>query len=273
MKNKYPIFFFIFIFFSLNKITAQEPQFKFHLAFEDATGAKDTIWFIWDSTATSNYDTIFGEYPQDLTSNNFHVYMKYNQTDSLKVKAIPVNDDLQGMQLLAQNYVYPIILRWDSALLVTNNLPFTINEAILGNDWFFTQANDPNFSGAFCLMHGDSVVMPSFNWGSQDHFPLLFGIGYNPNIQGHVGVGEYSFLPDDVDVYPNPTNSSFMVSFKNQEFNKKQLTIVDISGKKVYELVTNKDKEVIDLGTYPKGVYFLEILIENEKVVQKIIKN
>ncbi|MBQ21046.1 MAG: hypothetical protein CMD31_09850 [Flavobacteriales bacterium] len=270
MKNKYPVLFLIFIFFSLNKITAQEPQFKFHLAFEDATGAKDTIWFILDSSATWGMDPGLGEIPQDLTSNDFHVYLKYNQTDSGKVYAA---SSCGGLQLLAQNYVYPITLRWDSALLFTNNLPFIINEAILTNDWFFAQANDPNITGAFCLMHGDSVVMPSFTWGSQDHFPLSVTICDNPNIQGHVGVGEYSFLPDDVAVYPNPTNSSFMVSFKNQEFNKKQLTIVDISGRKVYELVTNKDKEIIDLGVYPKGVYFLEILIENEKVVQKIIKN
>jgi hypothetical protein len=32
-------------------ITAQ-PQWKFHIAYEDATGAKDTIWLIWDTTAT-----------------------------------------------------------------------------------------------------------------------------------------------------------------------------------------------------------------------------
>jgi len=29
-----------------------QPQWKFHIAYEDATGAKDTMWFIWDESAT-----------------------------------------------------------------------------------------------------------------------------------------------------------------------------------------------------------------------------
>ncbi|MEI2419331.1 hypothetical protein V6O07_03590, partial [Arthrospira platensis SPKY2] len=29
-----------------------QPQWRFHLAFEDAIGAKDTIWFVYDTTAS-----------------------------------------------------------------------------------------------------------------------------------------------------------------------------------------------------------------------------
>lgn len=40
-----------------------QPQWIFHIAFEDATGAKDTIWCIWDTTAHDilPVDTSFGE--------------------------------------------------------------------------------------------------------------------------------------------------------------------------------------------------------------------
>ena len=52
-----------------------QPQWKFYLAFEDGIGAKDTMWFIWDTTATfMGYDTLLGEKPLSLNNNVFNVY-------------------------------------------------------------------------------------------------------------------------------------------------------------------------------------------------------
>jgi hypothetical protein len=42
-----------------------QPQWRFHLAFEDATGAKDTLWFIYDTTATIGWDSHLGEGPSE----------------------------------------------------------------------------------------------------------------------------------------------------------------------------------------------------------------
>lgn len=42
----------IALFFAIPVLSFSQPQWKFHVAFEDATNAKDTIWFIWDTTAT-----------------------------------------------------------------------------------------------------------------------------------------------------------------------------------------------------------------------------
>ncbi len=41
---------------------AAQPQWKFHVAYEDATGARDTIFFIWDTSAVVyGIDTALGE--------------------------------------------------------------------------------------------------------------------------------------------------------------------------------------------------------------------
>lgn len=267
----------LFLILGLNNVQAQiTPEFKFHLAFEDATGAKDTLWLILDSTASLyTYDTIFGEIPQNLSSPNFHVYFKYSPTDSSQVLATNSNDFL-GQPINAQNYVYPITLKWDSALLFTNNLPYNFNEAWLSNDYFFFAQNcfSPDFIGVFCMLHSDSVYMPAYTWGTADQFPLNISIGYNYSIQGHTtSVDEKNLHSTAITIYPNPFNNSFVVGFKPHLTDKKQLIVTDFSGKKVFESFTNKEKITIDLHNYPAGIYFLEVITENEKVVKKIIKN
>lgn len=268
----------LFLMLGLNNVQAQiTPEFKFYLAFEDATGAKDTLWLILDSTATIGMDTALGEIPQDLSSPNFHVYFKYSATDSLKITARHQQDGVGG-QIWAQNYVYPITLKWDSALLFTNNLPYNFNEAWLSNDWFFFVGGNncfsPDFIGVFCMLHSDSVYMPAYTWGTADQFPLGVNVSYNYSIQGHTtSVDEKNLHSTAITIYPNPFNNSFVVGFKPQLTDKKQLIVTDFSGKKVFESFTNKEKITIDLHDYPAGIYFLEVLIENEKVVKKIIKN
>ena len=39
---------------SLAVAAAAQPTWRFHLAFEDGTGARDTIWFVFDTTATNS---------------------------------------------------------------------------------------------------------------------------------------------------------------------------------------------------------------------------
>lgn len=210
----------LLLFISLNNTQAQTtPEFKFHLAFEDGIGAKDTVWVVLDSNATWGVDSLFGEIPQDLSSPNFHVYFKYdNQSDSGKVYAAHKNI---ATGILAQNYVYPITLKWDTSLLFNHNLSYIVNMAILTNDWFFFQSNDPNIGGAYCLMHDDSVEMPAYTWGSANQFPLGINIGEDLFQTGHVGINTEKLFLNEIIVYPNPSNSIFVVSFENQRIIKK----------------------------------------------------
>jgi Secretion system C-terminal sorting domain len=79
-----------------------------------------------------------------------------------------------------------------------------------------------------------------------------------------------------IEVYPNPSNGKFNISFNVADAGNKQFTIVDVYGKTVwqknYGFSTGKIKVSLDT---PKGVYFL--LINNQKNskqnVTKIIIN
>jgi hypothetical protein len=48
------------------------------------------------------------------------------------------------------------------------------------------------------------------------------------------------------------------------------LEIYNTLGEKVYESAQNNDKQVIDLSTSPKGIYFVEIKIA-EKNIRKLL--
>jgi len=81
---------FLFLFICLNKVVAQtQPQWKFYIAFEDATGQKDTIWSVWDTLAQSiGVDSIFGEQAVSLNPNTFNVYIFNSDNDTTKTSAL-----------------------------------------------------------------------------------------------------------------------------------------------------------------------------------------
>ncbi|MDT8412884.1 MAG: T9SS type A sorting domain-containing protein [Vicingaceae bacterium] len=265
MKNI--LFTILMLFFALKTTAQQPPEFKFYLAFEDANNTKDTLWYVLDSTATWGIDTALGEKPQDLTSSAFHVYMYITSAaDSGKTFAYPSISCGFSSQIRSQNYVYPIIVRWDTSLLFNHNLSCTFNEVIFDNDWFFF---NPNTGHGFSLLLQDSVVLPSFTWGSQDHFPLTFILNDNPNLSVEEKVGSFA----DVQVYPNPTVNEFTVEIEGKQPSSVQLVLMDISGRVMQQLRATANKTVLNLQDLPQGVYFLEVLSNTQKVTKKIIKN
>ncbi len=55
-----------------------EPQWKFYFAFEDATGARDTVWIFLDSlipTGNQGMNADFGEVPYTLNDSAFNVFV------------------------------------------------------------------------------------------------------------------------------------------------------------------------------------------------------
>lgn len=242
------------------------PQFKFHLAFEDATGAKDTVWLILDTLATSGYDTIFGEMPISLPSNIFQVYIKLGVNDTGKVSAVPY--EFGGFQILAKNYVYPLTMYWDTSLIYNNNLPFTINKDIyLDNDWFFFN-NDGSLFHLFNMRSADSVELPKFYYGSQEQFPLNFSF----NVSSGVGIKEDNFNSSTISVFPNPTQTQLLVYLNENIDGAAELKLMDVRGTTIKQLVMSTNKTIVDVSDLPSGLYFIEVFNEKFSSREKIIK-
>lgn len=243
------------------------PQFKFHLAFEDATGAKDTVWLILDTLATGGYDIIFGEKPISLPTGVFQVYYDMGINDTGKVSAVPTNYESGGFQIKAKNYVYPLTMYWDTSLIFNNNLPFTIGYAWLDNDWFFLNNNEPP-ANMFNMLKVDSVELPQFYYGSQSQFPLYFSIG----IDDGVSVKEEQIRSISIRFYPNPVFDMLEVELKSEVEHNHQLRLFDVNGKLMKQMNFLTKNITINLSNLPSGLYFIEVFNNSFSYREKIIK-
>jgi hypothetical protein len=80
---------------------------------------------------------------------------------------------------------------------------------------------------------------------------------------------------NNLDVYPNPSRDIFNVTFTSEDVQNLDVRIINVIGEVVYtenlnEFVGEYTKQV-DLSTYTKGVYFLEITTDNGVINKKLI--
>ncbi|MBI2259866.1 MAG: T9SS type A sorting domain-containing protein [Flavobacteriia bacterium] len=93
-------------------------------------------------------------------------------------------------------------------------------------------------------------------------------------VESEAGLEESNFSPfgggqgGGTTVIPNPNNGSF--TLQNSATTIKELTLYDAQGRKLYDLEKNSTKVELNL---PKGVYFLEIISENSRKIEKIVVN
>ena len=84
-------------------------------------------------------------------------------------------------------------------------------------------------------------------------------------------------LHSQIAVYPNPVSSDLTVNFKNPGFEKANIEIIDVQGKK---LLSEKVNNAMNMKTnysfenYPAGIYLLNISDESgsKKITYKITK-
>ncbi|OFY35627.1 MAG: hypothetical protein A2X01_04170 [Bacteroidetes bacterium GWF2_35_48] len=147
------VFFLVFILYFNIQSIAQ--QFKFYLAFEDSTTAKDTVWFIWDNTCTYNVDNTFGESFVSITQDTFQVYFIQPNYDTTKVFSAPSQSTTFSSLLFIQHSKPPIKIKWDTALLHNHTLPFQISSSFFSNGYIGYY-----WSTYISFFNNDSIVFP-----------------------------------------------------------------------------------------------------------------
>ena len=78
-----------------------------------------------------------------------------------------------------------------------------------------------------------------------------------------------------LDVYPNPSKDVFNVMFTSEGVQDLEVRVINIVGEIIYidylEQFVGEYTKSIDLATYTKGVYFLEITTDNGVVSKKLV--
>jgi hypothetical protein len=79
----------------------------------------------------------------------------------------------------------------------------------------------------------------------------------------------------NLDVYPNPSRDIFNVSFTSEDVQDLKVRVINVVGEVVYtenlQQFVGEYTKAIDLVTYTKGIYFLEITTNNGVVNKKLI--
>jgi hypothetical protein len=70
--------------------------------------------------------------------------------------------------------------------------------------------------------------------------------------------------------YPNPTSSLLFIEKKDNS--EVQIEITDNMGRLLYSRNTDNLKTVLDIGTYPSGIYFISLSNIETTITQKIVK-
>ena len=270
-----------------------QPQWKFHVAYEDATGAKDTIWFIWDTTATFyGIDTSLGEGNPNMDYSVFNVWTItwgiYPDFDTTKVVAHPYDRSF-GSEVKAINFDLPITISWDSALLHANWLPPQpvgwVNHARIYNDYFFLYPND-ELIHHFDMTLDDHVIAPEpenedpWAWQEWVHFPMSVVLRQDPT----VGIGNKKDNEKiSLVVRPNPFLHETTFEINIKEKSNIEISVYNLQGKLVKNL-TNKTmkggKHKIKWDGINKasrackpGVYLIHLKINGQLIAtHKIVK-
>ncbi len=72
-------------------------------------------------------------------------------------------------------------------------------------------------------------------------------------------------------IYPNPSNKGVYNIQLNENFKATQVTVSNITGKEILNFKTTKNKSVVNLSKFPKGIYILKIQKGNNTLVSKLI--
>jgi len=74
-------------------------------------------------------------------------------------------------------------------------------------------------------------------------------------------------------VIPNPTASYFTIELKNNSSEKISITVVDVAGRIIEQIINVQANSTLQLGrNYAKGIYFAEVMQGKEKIILKLIK-
>ena len=77
-------------------------------------------------------------------------------------------------------------------------------------------------------------------------------------------------------VSPNPFNSELSIEIQRQNFKQATITIKNIVGQTVFKEDENNVgtsySKSIEVSFLPKGIYFIEVMVDGERYVNKMLK-
>ncbi|HMZ88517.1 MAG TPA: T9SS type A sorting domain-containing protein [Chitinophagales bacterium] len=262
-----------------------QPSWTFPLCFEDASGARDTIYMAYDIDAIDysipSADTIFGEAFLPIDTSEFRAYWEYIY-DGKAVKTLVMKNFIPA-QINFNKAQLPVKFTWDAQLFYSENLPFP-NNYPLPNAWGLVHCsswkdfegcqldeysgiyltNEPDF--VYTDVATDSILYQSeyyyFFENGLDFRILQYGTGYN--WATIVENESQSFQ-----IYPNPSDD--FIHILTKENTKATLIISDMQGKTIKQFVDVSNTTIPVYDLLP-GMYMVNYSSYESAYSSKFIK-
>ncbi len=238
---------------------AAQPTWRFHLAFEDGAGARDTIWMVYDTAATTGsdfnpqVDYSLGEGATPIDHTSFNVWTWNWDGDSTKTHAFPYSQYpiFDGTIIDAINWTPPMTIRWDTSLFHAPYLPYaqgSFGLAFLDGGYFFFHSNTGNETGYSILITDSAFVNEDLDYLFP--IPVYFG----PGDPLHVNSRKEQ---KGMAVFPNPAEKTIRLSGLQ---GNGSITIHDRLGRIVLTVgpISITSDTDIDISTLKPGFYFVQ---------------
>ena len=97
-----------------------------------------------------------------------------------------------------------------------------------------------------------------------------------PLAQNTVGIAETVAKDYNLSVFPNPSSDNLNVKFSLKGISSVNMDIIDITGRKVADLISENGmngevNKTFNISSYAKGIYFVRLKINNESTLEKIV--
>ncbi|MBK8500075.1 MAG: hypothetical protein IPL52_14945 [Flavobacteriales bacterium] len=254
----------------LSGLCMAQQQWRFHLAFEDGTGARDTIWMVYDVSATlgtvpwpgPNVDTLLGEGPVNVNDGLFHVFRMNAVGDTTQTNAYPYSQfpNFDGTIIDAMNWVPPMTITWDTSLFHAPYLPYvqgSFGIATMGGLAFSAYNNHPELGfDIYDMLISDSITV-DFLWD----YLFQFGVGFGAD--DGLGISHDTASNQSLMLTPNPVHDDLRIRCKEPLID---LMVMDQLGRRVLSTQDPAAPTPVDVRLLRPGLYHVRAVAPNHHV-------
>jgi hypothetical protein len=276
----------------------QKPAWLMPLYFEDATGAKDTVYIGYDTRASSSesdIDTIFDEGWIKVDTSKFNAFIWLYPGYAPSGDYIINSDSVRKKDISYWPYPHaqvgfikgkmPLILKWEDSLLNSPVLPFKdISPRPRARIDFYCGCGEPGYNN--CPIEGH-LTLTGYPTPDLQHIckdSVVFN-GSGTRIPSYVLFNIYAFVvphnfksftsaentkSNYVSVYPNPFTSHINIS--NPGLSALEITVVNAIGQVFFVTRNSSALITIDTKDMQGGIYIIKITSFNNSYFKKLLK-
>ncbi|KXX71522.1 sulfatase-like hydrolase/transferase [Flammeovirga sp. SJP92] len=215
-------------------------------------------------------DSGFITTPEIERSVRLDAEIKYKHLVGHKTFVIKLKGDVSSELKALEKDVYITFQESDSAQSVTQNINFMIPESDgLEVEWISSDNTIITVNGTEGVVQqseqNENILVTAILKMGDDELIKTFDLTV---IKKETEEPPTSIAPQlHFKLYPNPASDLLYIQGLN--LNKKYVSIYSIDGRKVKEFQVSKSLETLDISTFQKGIYILQI----DKTRKKFIKN